>query len=202
MATTTSLRPMRDYDEHETINFFGVSGAYVTQGTFVVTQGSGLNLLDNMVLDDNSWLDSVLSARFNVPNNTIPAPSGTLAANVVGMTLKTIQTVDENGLPLKFFPEKAALLDVIISGQACPIVDRGLFWYSGIVTGVAATAQPAAGTGLGVSDAGDGSLQTVPSFVAVSGQGGVLSYVANPAIVANLIGPINQQGFAPIRVRL
>ncbi len=197
MATNTSLQPMRDYDEHETINLFGVSGAVVTKGTFVVTQGSGLNLLDPMTLDDNSWLDSVLSARFNVPNNTIPAPSGTLAANVLGMTLKTIQTVDENGMPLKFLPEKAALLDVIISGQACPIIDRGLFWYSGVSTGAGFSAQPAAGTGLGVSDAGDGSLQVVPSYTSVSGV-----QVANAAIVANCIGPINQLGFVPIRVRL
>lgn len=195
MATNTDLRPLRDYDEHEVINFFGVSGAVVNKGTFVVTQGSGLNLTDSqMVLDDNSWLDSVLSARFNVPNNTIPAPSGTIRGPIVGMTLKTIQTVDENGLPLKFFPEKAALLDVIISGQACPIVDRGLFLYSGITTG---NGVPANGTGLGVADAGDGSLQTVANYVVFSG-----IQIPNPAVVATALGPINSQGYAPIRVQL
>jgi hypothetical protein len=202
MATTTDLRPIRDWSEHDTINFFGVSGVLVTKGTFVQAQGSGLNLLDSMVLTDQSWLSQTTSARFNVPNLTIPATSGQLANKIIGMTVKTVQTFDENGLPLKWFPAKAAQLDVVISGQACPIISEGDFLYSGIVTGAGTTAPPANGTGLGVSDAGDGSLQAVASYISVSGQGGVLSYVANPAIVATALGPINQQGYCYIRLGL
>lgn len=194
MATNTALRPLRDWDEHSTINFFGVSGALVNQGTFVIAQGSGLNLDDPMVVDNNSWLNSVFSARLNVPNLTIPAPSGTLATKIIGMTVKTVQTVDENGLPLKFFPEKAKVLDVIVSGQACPIISEGDFLYSGITTG---NGVPAAGTGLGVADAGDGSLQTIPNTLFISGLN-----LPNPALVATALGPINSNGYCYIRLKL
>lgn len=192
MATTTDLRPLRDYDEHSTINMFGVSGEVVTKGTFVVAQGSGLNLLDPMVLSNNSWDPTIYSSRFNVPNNTVPAPSGTISDKIIGMTLKTQQTYDENGFPLKFEPGKAAVLDVIVSGQAVPIVSEGDFLYSGFTTGDAAII--ACGTGLGVSDDGLGALKAVANLT-VSG-------APNPLIVATALGPVNTQGYAYIRLKL
>ena len=192
MATYTDIRPLRDFDEHTVLNYIGVSGYQVNKGTFVVSQGSGINLLDNMVLDDNSWLDSVLSARFNVPQNAINAPSGTVANQVLGMTIKSVLTVDENGLPLKFFPQKAALLDVVISGQACPIATQGFFLYSGFTTGDAAII--AAGTGLAVSDDGSGSLKAVANLTT--------SGAPNPYIVARALGPVNSQGYALIEIKL
>ena len=36
---------------------------------------------------------------------------------------------------MKFRPRKAAELEAVISGQAVPIVRKGMFSYSGIVTG-------------------------------------------------------------------
>lgn len=195
MATYTNIAPLRDPSEHTTLNYIGVSGVQVNKGTFVVAQGSGINLLADMALDDNSWLDSVLSARFNVPQNAIPAPSGTVANRVIGMTIKSVQTFDENGLPLKFFPQKAAQLDVVISGQACPIATQGFWLYSGFTTGDAAVIT--AGSGLGVSDDGEGSLKLVPNTFSVSG---VQS--ANPAIVARALGPVNSLGYAMIEIKL
>jgi hypothetical protein len=195
MATTTDLRPLRDFDEHEVINFFGVSGALVTKGTFVQAQGSGLNLLDPMVLENQSWLSQTISARFNVPNNVVPATSGQISNKIIGMTLKTVQTYDENGLPLKWFPEKAAQLDVVISGQACPIVSEGDFLYSGFSTGDAAII--AAGTGLGVTDDSLGALKAIPNTLSVSG---IAS--PNPAVVAVALGPVNSQGYSYIRLKL
>lgn len=192
MATYTNIAPLRDVDEHTTLNYIGVSGAVVNKGTFVVSQGSGINLLTDMTLADNSWLDSVLSARFNVPQNAIPAPSGTTANQVIGMTIKSVQTVDENGLPLKFFPQKAALLDVVISGQACPISTQGFWLYSGFSTGDAAIIQ--CGTGLGVSDDGEGSLKAVANLTT--------SGAPNPAIVARALGPVNSLGYAMIEIKL
>lgn len=192
MATYTDIRPLRDNDEHTVLNYIGISGAVVNKGTFVVSQGSGINLLADMTLANNSWLGSVNSARFNVPQNAIPAPSGTPALSVIGMSIKTVQTVDENGLPLKFFPEKAALLDVIISGQAVPLATRGFWLYSGFTTGDAAIIQ--CGTGLAVSDDGQGSLKAVSSLT-VSGAN-------NPSVVARALGPVNAQGYAMIEIRL
>ena len=195
MATNTDLRPLRQWSENDTINFFGVSGALVTKGTFVQAQGSGLNLLNTSVLENQSWLSQTVSARFNVPNNVVPASSGQIANRVIGMTVKTVQTVDENGIPLKWYPAKAAQVDVVISGQACPIISEGDFLYSGFSTGDAAII--AQGTGLGVSDDGLGSLKAVVNTSSVSGVSS-----PNPAVVAVALGPVNAQGYAYIRLKL
>lgn len=39
---------------------------------------------------------------------------------------------DENGEPLKYNPRKAAEIEAVISGQAVPIVTKGIFQISGI----------------------------------------------------------------------
>jgi hypothetical protein len=87
------------------------------------------------------------------------------------MTLLDVKEEDENGEKLAFNPRKAAEMGVVLSGQAVPIVSKGVFLYSGttlasetptagqkiycganglITTGVASNAQ--VGTTLGVKD--------------------------------------------------
>jgi hypothetical protein len=115
-----------------------------------------------------------------------PAASGAASAAVVGLLLKDVRTVDENGYPLKWDPRKAAEMDVVISGQAAPLVKRGLFLYSGIV------GTPAAGSGLAIADAGDGSLKTVdPSASGSAGK-----------VVAIALGPKDSSGYCLIDVKL
>lgn len=181
-----NIKPFRDYDEHEVINLFAVSGASVNKGTFVTALGSGFVPGAASTYDDNSDIDNVFSARFNVPHLLKAAPSGTKKAAVLGLLLKDVRTVDENGYPLKFEPRKAAEMDVVISGEAAPVVKRGVFLYSGI------NGTPAFGSGLAIADAGDGSLKAVdPS---ASG--------AADLIVAYALGPKNSEGYALIDVKL
>ena len=101
---------------------------------------------------------------------------------VLGMTLKDVRSVDENGYPLKFEPRKAAERDLIISGEAVPVVKRGVFLYSGI------EGSPVFGDGLAISDAGDGSLKVVAP--------------GNTSAVAKALGPKDVNGFALIDIKL
>ena len=183
MAT---IRPFRDYDEHEVINLFALSGL-ANKGTFVTAVGSGFNFETVSAFDDNSFINGTVSARFNVPHLLAPAGSGVAASSVLGMTLKTVAAVDENGYPLKFEPKKAAERDLIISGEAVPVVKRGLFLYSGVV------GTPAFGSGLALSDAGDGSLKTVNP--AASG-------FDDTKVVAKALGPKDSNGFVLIDIKL
>ena len=96
--------------------------------------------------------------------------------------IDTIKSVDENGYPLKFEPRKAAERDVIISGEAVPVVKRGVFLYSGVI------GTPAFGSGLAVADAGDGSLKVVAA-------GGT-------NVVAKALGPKDSNGFVLIDIKL
>lgn len=104
MAT---IRPFRDYDEHEVINLFALQGEG-NKGTFVTAVGSGFDLSAPSAFGNDSFIDGTVSSRFNVSSRVAPAASGTLATSVLGMTLKDVRSVDENGYPLKFEPRKAA----------------------------------------------------------------------------------------------
>jgi hypothetical protein len=176
-----TIRPFRDYSEHEVINLFALQGES-NKGTFVTAAVSGFNLDATPNFEDDSFIDNTISARFNVANRVAAAPSGTAPAMVLGMTLKDVKSVDENGYPLKFEPRKAAERDVVISGEAVPVVKRGVFLYSGVV------GTPAFGSGLAISDAGDGSLKTVAPGSANA--------------VAKALGPKDSNGFVLIDIKL
>jgi hypothetical protein len=177
-----NIKPFRDYDEHEVINLFAVSGESVNKGCFVSAVGSGFNLKAASSFSDDSYVDGVLSARFGVSQVVAPATSGAFKTSVLGMLLKDVRQVDENGYPLKYEPRKAAEMDVVIGGEAAPVVKRGVFLYSGI------EGTPAFGSGLAIGVSG--SLVTV----AASGNG--------DKIVAVALGPKNDEGYALIDVKL
>jgi hypothetical protein len=176
-----TIRPFRDYSEHEVINLFALQGES-NKGTFVTAAANGFDLSAQSSFSDDSFIDNTISARFSIANKVVAAPSGTLASMVLGMTLKDVKSVDENGYPLKFEPRKAAERDVVISGEAVPVVKRGVFLYSGVV------GTPAFGSGLAVADAGDGSLKVVAA-------GGT-------NVVAKALGPKDSNGFVLIDIKL
>jgi len=74
---------------------------------------------------------------------------------------------------------------VVISGEAVPVVKRGVFLYEGIdeTDGFCAF-----GSGLAISDAGDGSLKVVAP--------------GDPSAVAKALGPKDSNGFALIDIKL
>jgi hypothetical protein len=181
MAT---IRPFRDYSEHEVINLFALQGE-ANKGTFVTAVGSGFDLSAQSAFGNDSFIGGTVSARFNVANRVAPAPSGTIPARVLGMTLKDVKSVDENGYPLKFEPRKAAERDLVISGEAVPVVKRGLFLYSGVNEAGGACAF---GSGLAIADASNGELKVVAPGSALA--------------VAEALGPKDANGFVLIDIKL
>jgi hypothetical protein len=176
-----NLKPFRDYDEHDVINLFAVNSASANKGTVVVADGNGINLKDATSLDNLSPYGNTLSAQYNVPWTVSAAASGASKGSIVGLLLKDVRTVDENGERLIFNPRKAAEMDVIISGQAAPILTKGLVLVSGIV------GTPNYGSGAAVSDAGGGDLK-------------VIAY--NNATVGKFLGPKNDEGYALLKIEL
>ena len=146
-----TLRPFRDYNEKDVINLYTFSGAVIdstyqtlaTKGTLVKVAGEGfrpdtepIEMLGNMgAFNVNNWVGQ----RYGV------LPKITVAQSTdkpLGMLLFDVRELDENQMPLKYNPRKAAEMEVAISGQAVPVVTRGLFMYSGVIVsgGVAVTA--------------------------------------------------------------
>ena len=155
MASST-LRPFRDYDEHDVINLYKWSGSIPAyRGTIVSikqgwTQSDELEMLGAV----GAAYANVTSERYGVAAAVQAAGSGD--ATPLGMLLHDVKETDENGEKLIYNPREAAEMEVSLSGHATPIVSRGVFLYSG--SGLAAES-PAAGQKLYVNNA-DGALTT------------------------------------------
>lgn len=176
-----NLKPFRDYDEHDVINLFAVNAESANKGTVVTADSNGVNLKDVSSLDNLSTYGNTLSAQFNVPWTVSPAASGAAKGEIVGLLLKDVRRVDENGEQLIYNPRKAAEMDVIISGQAAPILTKGLVLVNGIV------GTPGFGSGAAVSDAGGGNLKVVPYA---------------DATVGKFLGPKNDEEYALLKIEL
>lgn len=139
MAT---LRPFRQYDEHDVINMFAydvdataTNGVVVTAGNLVkVTNGwkASDDIHDLTSTAPNAGGDlglagRALSLRYNLVAQVDSADGTAANEPILGMLLHDVRTLDENGEQLKFNPRKADEMQVVIPGQAVPIVTKGIF---------------------------------------------------------------------------
>jgi hypothetical protein len=171
MAIT--LRPFRDYDEKDVVNLYHFSGTLpATKGTLVKIQGNGWVSSDEIAMlgSVGSSYSNTVSERYGVSAAVTTAGA---ADSPLGMMLFDVKETDENGEKLVFNPRKAAEMDIVLSGQAVPVVSRGVFLYSGtqlasdaptagqnlycgangeIITGNPSSANTKIGRALGVKD--------------------------------------------------
>ena len=151
-----TLRPFRDYSEHDVVNLFTYSGAQdangviATAGTVVKVIGNGFQpvvastnppgtgFLGTVPVDMagsvGAGFANVVSDRYALTAKVTAASSGDVA---MGITLVTTQELDENGEKLVFNPRKVAEKGVVISGQSVPVLTRGIVVYSGTQIGSA-----------------------------------------------------------------
>ena len=131
-----NLRPFRDYDEHDVINLFAYHGdsTQVVKGLAVKLQagfnpGTSVNSTPNTALGSiGASYANTVSERFGISSTVSIASSG---ENVLGLTLMDVREFDENGEKLVFNPRKAAEIGAVVSGQAVPVLTKGLVMYSG-----------------------------------------------------------------------
>ncbi len=160
-----TLRPLRDYDEHDVINLFSWSGAVPAyKGTLVKMTISGYvnDAADpiEMAGGAGNAYQNTVSQRYR--NSAQVTTCGTGSAGTrdipLGMLLYDVRETDENGEKLLYHPRKAAENDWVISGQAAPVLTRGIVLYSGATL---AASTPTLGTALyhaangELGDAGD-----------------------------------------------
>ena len=128
----TQLRPFRDYDEHDVVNLFALSGSYpANKGLMVTVMGNGWKNTDepfDMVGAPGASYANTVSQRYGLNSYVRAAASG---ENVLGMTLYDVRETDENGEKLIYNPRKAVEMGCVISGQAVPVLTRGVVLYSG-----------------------------------------------------------------------
>lgn len=146
---TKNLKPLRDYDPHETINFFTYDGATADKGTVVKIAAGAVNGQSNHLTDLSATYTNTLSQRMGLAARVTAAGSGDVP---FGMMLKDVRETDEHGEKYIFNRKKAKAEGVTISGEAVEILKRGLVLYSGV------WGTPAAGSKL--YTAADGAIST------------------------------------------
>jgi hypothetical protein len=172
MSQYTKIRPFQ-YAETDVLNLFAFSGVIpTTAGTAVTTQSlSGWNttINDSAILYPvgNAIYQNATSYRWGTQAVVRNAGTGD---TVVGLTLYDVREVDENGIPLKQYPQKAAENNWILSGQTVPILCRGYIFISGLWQG----GTPQAGQYAYASGNGD-----IAVGVTAAGSGGVLNQAPN-----------------------
>lgn len=185
-----SLGKFRQYDEHDVINLFGFSGNFpVSKGTFVKVGGSGFvpGRRLGMIGSPGASFANTVSQRWGNPYSVVACTSS--GDNTIGMLLYDGKEVDENGNKLIFNAQKAAELEVFVSGQTAPVVRKGIFYYSGI-NGAGANAgaiTPGAGAFLGI----DGGLNT---------SGSLLGNNPQCTKVGQFLSARDDNGFALVRI--
>lgn len=213
------LRPLRDYDEKNVNNMFtftgqpwGVTGI-VNKGTLVAVASNGGWRNDNQPLNilgqyGDFSVNNVQALRYGTNaavtfygTGTAGIATGSNSATVfsgeypLGITLFDIRELDENTIPLKYNPRKAAELEACISGQTVPIVSRGTFLYSGL-TGTF-------GGGVPIYGGASGTMSVYSGSPLTTGVSGVLvSYPASQVQVGVTLGGTGVDGSALIRIGL
>ena len=199
---TQSLKPFRQHAETDVINLFTLQdddgdivasysdlkadGAKMTKGILVSVTGNGWKNSDDPVGktgigNPGASYDNTVSFRYGATAAVEPYKAG---EEPIGITLFDVAEVDENGEKLIYNPRKAAEMQAVVSGQAVPVLTKGIILYSGLMS-----ADPPA--------AGD------PVY-AHKTQGGQLSksLQTNAPQVGVALGALDADGFQLIKIDL
>ncbi len=177
-----SLKPYRDYDAHEEVNLFAISGASlpIPKGTIVrIATGWHSDLNPQVIVGSpGQAFGNTVSPRWQVqPLASVLNNTG--SNDAFGITLFDVRETDENSNKLIYSPQSQWERSCVLSGQACPILTRGILHYSGI------DGTPAGGTRLYPTGGATNGLTT---FV-----------VPGERAVAVAMGPKDSQGFVLVK---
>jgi hypothetical protein len=155
--------PLHDYSEHNVVNLYslltnsGLAGALVkiSTGTANPANADGWS---NTTVGTN--IASTASFRYESKMKVLHTASGDTRFNALGLTLYSTLEQDENGILLKYNTPRAKEIGAVVSGEAVPIVTKGVFgiWGNYIDTSKGSV-QP--GNLVCVSRSGDGLLAAV-----------------------------------------
>lgn len=185
------LLPFRDYNEHDVINLFALD----TANTYISDSGSGdsgvivkatngaitndaVQYVSSAYLGKTDYPFAGRNQYYEVPLKVGVAGSGEAA---IGITLFETAMYDENGEKLLYYRQKALENQIVMSGQAVPILTKGTVMLddSAFLTTI-----PAPMTNLTV--AAGGKFMAVPAVVTTYATGadnaitGISATASNP----------------------
>ena len=147
------LKPFNDVDEHNIINLFAFNASSGNKGSLVtITNASGFVSNQELTTTSLTSEPNVVSLRYSVPARVRYAASGEGKGEVLGMMLYDTRESDYLGRPLIYDPTRKAEAQAVVSGEAVPVVRRGMFLISGMV------GTPGAGSGAQAADDDSGDF--------------------------------------------
>lgn len=161
------LKPFRDIDEHDVVNLFTYTGANLSQGSTVSIVGNGFVSTDyGPVIDSNTSVapDKSFSPRWAVKAKVGLAATG-VSAKCFGVTLVDVKEKGQFDRPYVFYPNIAAEDEAVVSGQAIPILRKGLLLYK---------------VGTGIACVGSGAVVGDDGFVKVGSAKNIGEFLGNP----------------------
>jgi hypothetical protein len=186
MATIRNrLYPFHDISEHNKVNLFSLNTSSGLAGQLVkiVTGAANPQNADGWSNTSvGASVDGAVSFRYETKMKIAPTASGDTKYNALGLTLYSTLETDENGLQLKYFPQRAKEIGAVVSGESVPVATQGIFgvWGKYIDQSTSAV-QP--GNLVVVSRSGDGTLGSVdPTNTALFNTGSA-SWIYTPAHV-------------------
>jgi len=129
-----NLKPFRDFSQHDVINLFAYDGV-ATAGTLVKINTNWKDIYgEGLSLSNLSNIGNTMSSSF-VPVGKV-TKTAAYTDKPLGVLLKNVIEVDENGTPLIWEPQLLAERDAVLPQQAVPVLTKGLILVNDIdVTG-------------------------------------------------------------------
>ena len=168
------LLPFRQYAEQDVVNLYAVlpTGTNSMEKPFinggndagVLVKVSNGNMSQDPVTYDGGQGDNYLGetdypfvGRDKYPSVPLQVNEAKAGDAALGVTLRQTLTHDENGEKLIYYPQKAIEMQAVVSGQAVPVLSRGIITLD---NGDAFTTAPTSvGQGVYASDTEGGKLK-------------------------------------------
>ncbi len=176
MATIRNrLYPVRDYTDHDVINWYSLDASSGAAGTLVKVSPTAADPSNQAGYSSNPLGAATplsVSLRFETKSKVTATASGDTRNAALGITLLDVTETDENGLPLRYYPQRAKEILAVVSGQTVPVATRGTFGIWGNYIDQA-LAVPTPGYVAVVSNSGNGLLAVAdPTNTGHIGQAG------------------------------
>lgn len=187
----TNLKPFRQYSPHDVVNMFSYSGdvsSTINKGLLVRIVGSGIDFsqdpMEFLGAPGASYSNTV-SQRYGVPYQIAPCRTGAngVQDEPLGITLWDIRETDENGEKLLYNRRKREELQCVKSGEAVPVLTRGIVYYTGTLC-----------------DSGPGSIG--PNVNVYAGAAGELSTASDGKLVGKTLGPVDAYAHVLLKLEL
>jgi len=209
VKNTQRLKPFRQHAETDVVNLFSLKdddgdvvasyaalkadGGKINKGLLVSVKNGWKNTDDPVnktgIGNPGATYSNTVSFRYGAAATVEPCASG---SQPLGLTIWDVAEVDENGEKLIYHPRKAAEMQAVVSGQAVPVLTKGIVLYSGNLTSGGADSVTA-----GTKVYADMLRQGDISASATESTGGV-----SQTQVGHALGAVDEDGFILLKIDL